>query len=105
MIHYSCDRCQRAINPEEEIRYVVRIEVQLAMGDDEEICVELGDEQLAQWEELLDDLEVNAEEAHEAFDECSRSGKNFDLCSNCYREYIANPLAVEPATNIGFSDN
>lgn len=104
MIHYSCDRCHRTINSPEEIRYIVRIEVQLAMGDGDELNVELEADQLAQWEEILEDLEA---EAVDSIDDSSRNEKNFDLCGSCYREYIANPLAVaiEPATNVGFSDN
>ena len=34
MIHYSCDRCRRPIDNEDEIRYSVRIEVQASMGVD-----------------------------------------------------------------------
>ena len=33
MIHHSCDRCQRLIETDDEIRYVVRLEVQANMGD------------------------------------------------------------------------
>ena len=31
MIHFSCDRCQRTIDSEDELRYVVRIEVEAVM--------------------------------------------------------------------------
>jgi hypothetical protein len=29
MIHYTCDRCQRSIDPDESPRYVVRIDVEM----------------------------------------------------------------------------
>jgi hypothetical protein len=31
MIHYSCDRCKRLIDTEEELRYSVKLEVSAAM--------------------------------------------------------------------------
>ena len=31
MIHFSCDRCKRMIDPEDELRYVVKLEVSAAM--------------------------------------------------------------------------
>ena len=39
MIHYSCDRCGRPVDPNEELRYVVRVEIEAVMEpiDDEVI--------------------------------------------------------------------
>jgi hypothetical protein len=31
MIHFTCDRCKRVIDPEQELRYVVRMEIEAAM--------------------------------------------------------------------------
>ena len=31
MIHYSCDRCGRPIDPHDELRYVVRLEIEAVM--------------------------------------------------------------------------
>lgn len=99
MIHYSCDRCNKKIRPSEEIRYVVRIEVQLALDDRENS--QLEDVSLEELEEMLDAIEPGQ------FDEESESTneKTFDLCSRCYNEYIDNPLAIEPAGHFGFSKN
>lgn len=99
MIHYSCDRCGKNIDPEIEVRYVVRIEVQASCetngaGEDEDHLLEL-DEIL----ERLDDAECNSisEEIYHR--------RKHDLCSGCYHEYKRNPLAMEPQIPIGFSDN
>jgi len=96
MIHYSCDRCNKGINAREEIRYVIRIEVQLAVGDRENAT--LDEASLEELEQMLDEIELPAEQA-----EISNE-KTFDLCSNCYAEYIDNPLAIE-AIGINFSQN
>ncbi len=100
MIHYSCDRCNKTINSNDEIRYVVRIEVQLAIGDPEDDRLESTS--LEELEEMLESIDPNQFED----DDCtSANEKKFDLCSRCYGEYIDNPLAIEAVSNFGFSDN
>lgn len=96
MIHYSCDRCNKRINAREEIRYVVRIEVQLAVGDRENET--LDDASLEELEQMLDEIDLSGEPA------AISNEKTFDLCSDCYSEYIDNPLAIEPI-GINFSKN
>ena len=97
MIHYSCDRCSKTINVSEEIRYVVRIEVQLAMGCND--SDQLGEASIEELEKMLEEIETPNQE----FDE-SENEKTLDLCSCCYSEYINNPLAIE-TVGIGFSQN
>ena len=72
MIHYSCDRCKRPINPKTDLRYVVRLETQAMMdlpdfqdSDDER-------DHLLEIEELLDELgEIEAQLIkHESVSEC-----------------------------------
>lgn len=99
MIHYSCDRCNRTININEEIRYVVRIEVQLAIGNHDD--KQLEDASLEELEKMLEEIEAPEEPLS---DTESGSEKTFDLCSCCYGEYINNPLAIE-TVEIGFSKN
>ena len=100
MIHYSCDRCGKNIDPEMEVRYVLRIEVQascetpLSEEDDRDHLLEI--------EEILERLE-DAES--DAISEEVYHRRKHDLCSCCYQEYKRNPLAMEPQIPIGFSDN
>ena len=64
MIHYSCDRCQRRIDSLEEIRYIVRIEIQATIDS-----VEPDDEgdHLMEIEEILERLEeADCQELSEA---------------------------------------
>lgn len=99
MIHYSCDRCNKSINVSEEIRYVVRIEVQLAIGNREN--EQLDEASLEELEKMLEEIEAPIEPFA---DDKSENEKTFDLCSCCYSEYINNPLAIE-TVGIGFSKN
>ena len=100
MIHYSCDRCGKNIDPEMEVRYIVRIEVQASCesyGVDEEE----GDHLLE-----LDEIIERLEDAEcESISEEVYHRRKHDLCSGCYQEYKRNPLAMEPQIPIGFSDN
>ena len=35
MIHYSCDKCKRDIDPQDELRYVVKMEINAVVEPDE----------------------------------------------------------------------
>lgn len=116
MIHYTCDRCKRAIDPETEVRYVVEIDVRMAgvaMPSDEPM------EDLDQLAELHDQLqrELNAElggplqaQLDEIEDVVCGSDiddgpEQFDLCEQCHEAFVSNPLGRETTVGYGFSNN
>ena len=99
MIHYSCDRCQRRIDTEEEIRYIVRIEIQATIDsvdsrDDADHLMEI--------EEILERLE---EADCQELSEDVYQNRQFDLCPQCYSEYKKNPLSIDTSVTFGFSQN
>ncbi len=102
MIHYSCDRCKRAINPEEDLRYVVKLEVQAAMEPIEADEYEDDRDHLLEVQEILERLEDAESEAisDELYQRC-----RYDLCSDCYRQFIKNPVGHEVRAHFGFSQN
>ncbi|MDZ4850648.1 MAG: hypothetical protein SGI77_15285 [Pirellulaceae bacterium] len=101
MIHYSCDRCKREIDPDHDLRYIVRLEIEAAID-------QLGNE-------IVDDPDHlgDLEELLESSDDPLTSGlgdelyqrKRYDLCADCYRHYMKNPLGRETSTPFGFSKN
>jgi hypothetical protein len=102
MIHYSCDRCKRMLDPAQEMRYVVKIDVQAMLeptemdesDDDRDHLVEIND----MLEDLdLDDLDLDGDE--------ERQKQTFDLCPQCYRRFIQDPLGTESSFHVGFSHN
>lgn len=101
MIHYSCDRCKRLISSEDGIRYVVRIEIQVAVESDDPDSDDDRDH-LMELKEILEEL---GEEECAEISEHAYQVRNFDLCCDCHRAYIKNPIAMEPAAQFGFSDN
>ncbi len=101
MIHYTCDSCKRQIDPESELRYVVRLEVYASLDPVED---ELQDERdhLQEVQEILErmddaqDPQIGDDVYHHA---------RYDLCSECRKKYVKNPLARPTAHHLDFSQN
>jgi hypothetical protein len=116
MIHYTCDRCKRTIDPETEARYVVEIDVRMACVIEPE---DDAAEDLDQLAELHDQLqrELNAELGLAVEDQldvidgalCGRDldqgPDQYDLCEQCHEAFSTNPLGREPVVGYGFSNN
>jgi hypothetical protein len=102
MIHYSCDRCQRLIETEDEIRYVVRLDVEAKLG--ESVFADQDEEH----DHLLEIHEIveRQDGEHESLnDDEVYSRKRFDLCTDCYKSFMRNPLGREVIKTIDFSQN
>jgi hypothetical protein len=102
MIRYSCDLCKRELDPRDDLRYVVKVEVYAAfdpaaVGDDDE-----DRDHLEEIQEVLERLEdsVNDEIGDDVYQQL-----RFDLCPECRRKFIDNPLGRETAKAFGFSSN
>ncbi len=98
MIHYSCDRCRRSIQPDEELRFSVNIEIQVCL-DSGESDSEDDRDHLQELNEILDRLD-DAERAE--ISQSAYQKRHFDLCCDCHREYVKNPLALDAAAKLGF---
>ena len=97
MIHFSCDRCRRALS-EEEVRYTVSIEVQVALEPPHSQVVEGTD-----LHEIL--MHFDDEEEREELSQFAYQRRQFDMCADCQREYLKNPLAIDTAARVDFSQN
>jgi hypothetical protein len=116
MIHYTCDRCKRTIDPETEPRYIVEIDVRMVNAVEP---IDEENDEIDQLAELHDQLqrEVNAElgiglnDSHEPSPEmtvlgdCEEGPEQFDLCQHCHELFTNNPLGKEIAVGFGFSNN
>lgn len=102
MIHYTCDRCKRRIDPTKEIRHVVRIEVQAVLEPLPYDEFEDDRDHLIEIDELLDAMDLEDEEL---LQDDLRRQLQFDLCSDCFRKYLRNPLGLDVSLNVGFSSN
>ena len=112
MIHYTCDRCKRTIDPETEPRYVVEIDVRLAgpveqLGEDAEDLDPLAElhDQLQRESSADPDRPEDAEQLIPRCDDVESGPEQYDLCPQCHDAFVNNPLGREIAVGLGFSNN
>jgi hypothetical protein len=102
MIRYSCDLCKRDLDSQEDLRYVVKIEVYAAfdptsVGEDEN-----DRDHLQEVQDILECLD-NADD--DQIGEDVYQQLRFDLCPECRKKFLQNPLGREVAKAFGFSSN
>jgi len=102
MIHHSCDCCGKRIDPEQQLRYVLRMEVYAAL-DPLDVDGDPDDrDHLEDLQEILEGLDDPMSE--ESGDDIYRQLR-FDLCPDCARRFVKDPLRREPLKLFGFSAN
>ena len=101
MIRYSCDLCKRNLDPEEDLRYVVKIEIYAAF--DPVIADEDDDrDHLQEIQEILERLE-DVDDSQIGDDVYQQI--RLDLCADCRKRFLKNPLGRESAKTFDFSEN
>jgi hypothetical protein len=101
MISYSCDLCKRKLDPQEDLRYVVKIEISAAF-DPAGVEEEDDRDYLEEIQEILERLE---DSQGEGVGEDVHQELRFDLCPECRKKFLKNPLGRENAKLLGFSEN
>jgi len=101
MIRYSCDLCKRDLDPEEDLRYVVKIEVYAAFDP---VATEEEDDR-DHLQEIQDILERLDDSESEYVGDDVYQQLRFDLCPECRRRFIKSPLGREAVKAVGFSEN
>ena len=101
MVRYSCDLCKRDLDAEDDLRYVVKMEIFAAMNafeDDDD------NDPLERFEDMLERQEDFADDAI-GEDVCQQL--RFDLCPDCRAKFVKHPLGREifAAAVVGFSKN
>ena len=102
MIRYSCDLCKRELDSHDDLRYVVKMEVYAAFDpsaaneedDDRDHLQDIQD--ILERIEDAEDIQIG-EEVYQQL--------RFDLCPECRRRFLENPLGREVAKAFGFSAN
>ncbi len=102
MIHHSCDLCKRLIDSEQDVRYVLKMEVYAALDtttddtdDDRDGLQEIQD--MLQRMDEVDSEEVQQEEVYQQL--------RFDLCPECRKKFLKHPLGREAKKQFDFSQN
>lgn len=102
MIHYTCDLCQRSIEPRSELRYVVKMEVYAAVEESE--CEDIFEEE-DHLEEIQDILQRLEDSEDDRLGDDVYKTMRFDLCAGCRQKFLKNPLAREVPKQFDFSEN
>ena len=101
MLHFSCDRCKRELE-RDDLRYVVKIEIHAAMDPVNESEVEDDRDHLMEIEDILENA---LDEECDAIGDDIFQRRRYDLCPDCYRRFVQNPLGREVKVSLGFSKN
>jgi len=100
MIHFVCDACKRQLGSE-EVRYVVRMEVYAALGENG-ADVDDDRDHLQEIHEALERLDVYDRE--QVSDDVHQQLR-FDLCDECRKHFLVDPLGRRVAQPLDFSKN
>jgi len=101
MVHYSCDLCQRRLHAQRDVRYVVKIDVSpafepMAIGDSDD-----DQENLYEVNELLEQLQ----DADGNLSDETSSIIQYDLCAECRKKFLKDPLGRDVLKQFDFSKN
>ena len=102
MLHVTCDLCGKELRPGED-HHVVKIEVFAAHDPAEITEADLDEDHMEAVSQLLREMEDNladpelAEPAHKNF--------RYDLCPDCRKRFVRDPLGKEAAQKFDFSEN
>ena len=101
MIRYSCDLCKRDLDPEEDLRYVVKMEVYAAF--DPTATDEDDDrDHLQEIQDILERLEDSGDNVGSEI----YQRMQYDLCPECRKKFTKHPLGQTQSSKIlDFSKN
>ena len=99
MIQYSCDCCKRMIDPQDDLRYVVRMEVYAAMDSEE------NDDDRDYLAEVQEIIQRGEDVESDRIGDDVYQQLRFDLCPDCRRKFLKNPIVRESAKQFDFSEN
>jgi hypothetical protein len=102
MIHYSCDLCKRPLDPEEDLRYVVKMDVHMAFNPLDLDGPEADTDHLDDLDEIIEQLD---DLSGEAIGDEVRQQLRFDLCPECRKKFLDNPLGRKKLEKFNFSQN
>jgi hypothetical protein len=99
MIQYSCDLCKRLLDSQDDLRYVVKVEVYAALDP-----VEIDDD-TDNLQEIHEILERRDDVASDHIGDDIYQQLRFDLCPECRKTFLKYPLGRKLVEQFDFSQN
>jgi hypothetical protein len=102
MLHVTCDLCGKELMPGGEDRFIVKVEVFAAHDPAKITEADLEEDHLEAVSQLLRDDEglVDPDLSQPAY--CHF---RYDLCPECHKKFVRDPLCKETAQKFDFSEN
>jgi hypothetical protein len=102
MMYFACDLCGKTLVPGEDSRYVVKIEACAAPDPIELTEEDLAEDHMEAVSQLLREMEDGADDV-----DGDSSSKNFrfDLCPECHKRFVRDPLGKDHSHKLYFSKN
>lgn len=117
MIHYTCDLCGKRIDDDRAERFAVRMEIYPAFDPDRITASDLDEDHLEAVARVLQQ-EEEADADSDADADCDDGSSprpdgdplaakafRFDLCANCQRKFVSDPLGRASLRTLNFSAN
>lgn len=103
MLHVTCDYCGKELSPGQDARFVVKIEVFPAHDPSKITEADLDDDHLEAVSEILREMEETGEDV-DLVAPATRHYR-YDLCPECQRKFVRDPLGKENSQKFDFSEN
>jgi hypothetical protein len=102
MLRVTCDFCGKELRRPDDRHFVVKIEAYPAHDPAELTEEDLDEDHMEAVGNLLCDMEESLTEP-----EVADPNKHFrfDLCADCHKRFVRDPLGKEPAQKFDFSNN
>ncbi len=102
MLHITCDLCGKDL-PGDDRRYVVKLEVFAAHDPSEITEADLDQDHMEAVSQMLREMEDNLTEPEELTPPFQKF--RYDLCPECHKKFVRDPLGKEASQKFDFSEN
>lgn len=103
MLHVTCDLCGKQLTPGDDPRYVVKVEVFAAHDPAELTEADLDDDHMEAVSQLLRQMEDHLADPNA--DQPAYKKFRYDLCPECQKRFVRDPLNKDAAQKFDFSEN
>jgi hypothetical protein len=103
MLHVTCDLCGKELSPGHDQRYVIKMEVFAAHDPGKITEPDLDEDHMEAVSDLLREIEEGLEDPE--LDEPACRHFRYDLCPECHKRFVRDPLGKDMAQKFDFSKN
>jgi hypothetical protein len=103
MVHVTCDCCRKELYPADDQHFVVKIEVFASQEPLKLTEADLDEDHMEEVSKLLCEIEDNPDDDERVEPTCRHF--RYDLCPECHKKFVRDPLGREAAQKFDFSKN